>query len=662
MTIEKIELIFTIHQISNRRSKLAEPLLTIYVQFWRYPMANPRPMQSVSEPSTQQVSEATTTGLNSSLPSSQASSLSSFGSENCKSTSSPPPSFGLLPAKTPPPPPPRWSKPAPNFTVTTTVTFSMTETTTSSSPPPIQLEPSSSSKHGSICDSESLPSIASGTATLESNRGVSVKSPMSEPALGGGILSPVGSDTRSAVLSPVSDSKPPHRRSKRHKESRHYQESDILESPDVYYRSSVADKVSDYEDIWGPESLTTFKPRSSPFTSPEEMAAVSRRVPDILDRIAAPCPAPRTSLVSPQGTQARGYPSPHTPSQPQTPTEQAPANNKQSSPFYCEPADAIKSALEVTRRRNRTTHRNNRHSDPATLTQWPSIAPPGVLERIDSKAMKKSLNRSMKILEVQRNRSALTGSSHRWSSRRASRPQLPGESPFKSLLLRDHFLRTLGQLKVGNLTGERGRLAARRRTGQHGPNQEFPRKTRPIPLKFPKDQASFSCSRREAAVEGAIRNAAVRDLDPRPVPVYRQPAGSSSDSRHNKSDRSFYPTRIFSPSKRKIFSILIVYPNPKKSGRRFSKRFIVVQFAISSDSRFLSPVFLPAHSEDLIPSPIPVPCMANPCRWLSSNGCQGDGVRRCTCSSAACKMAEGNYEENRQARFFASFRRNRVRY
>lgn len=49
------------------------------------------------------------------------------------------------------------------------------------------------------------------------------------------------------------------------------QESDILESPSVYYRSSLGDKVSDYEDIWGPDhtsgrsnppssACSTFKP------------------------------------------------------------------------------------------------------------------------------------------------------------------------------------------------------------------------------------------------------------------------------------------------------------------------------------------------------------------------------------------------------------------
>lgn len=45
--------------------------------------------------------------------------------------------------------------------------------------------------------------------------------------------------------------------------------------------------MSDYEDIWGPESLSTFKPvRSSPFSSPEEGIAPRRApVPDILERV-----------------------------------------------------------------------------------------------------------------------------------------------------------------------------------------------------------------------------------------------------------------------------------------------------------------------------------------------------------------------------------------
>ncbi|KAL1138494.1 hypothetical protein AAG570_008557, partial [Ranatra chinensis] len=430
-------------------------------EFWRYPMANPRPTKATPE-TNQQHSE----GLNSSLPSSQASSLSSFGSGNnnaarspsgepsdsivlnlaplndqsqphslmstfkgsppnteaigsptslpCDSPTSPPSNVtnplpraprptppntlnlvcsatttnsgsksasntpatthSVFPTKTPPPPPPRWSKPpAQNLTVTT-VTVSMTETITASA----QID--TISKLPSLGDTDSLPSLPSGTATLESIK-ANILSP-SQILSPTQVLSPAGSEARN-ILSPVSDSKPPHRRSKRHKESRHYQESDILESPTVYCRSSVADKVSDYEDIWGTESLSTFKPRSSPFISPDD----GKRVPDILDRVitatpvTTPSPAPRPSL------QKTSFSNQVSPTEPKTPTEQAPTtNNKQSSPFYCEPADAIRSAaLEVARRRHRGLHNNNRHSDPPALAQWPASAAPGGLERIDSK-------------------------------------------------------------------------------------------------------------------------------------------------------------------------------------------------------------------------------------------------------------------------------------
>ncbi|XP_052867077.1 protein sprint isoform X1 [Anopheles cruzii] len=44
------------------------------------------------------------------------------------------------------------------------------------------------------------------------------------------------------------------RRNKR-KESKHYQESDILESPSVYCRSALGDKISDYEDIWSQDAM-----------------------------------------------------------------------------------------------------------------------------------------------------------------------------------------------------------------------------------------------------------------------------------------------------------------------------------------------------------------------------------------------------------------------
>ncbi|XP_045773880.1 protein sprint isoform X5 [Maniola jurtina] len=62
------------------------------------------------------------------------------------------------------------------------------------------------------------------------------------------------------------------------------QESDILESPGVYYRSSLVDKVSDYEDIWGPESnnCSTFKPLKSENDNNVNNGMMKSKRPDLL--------------------------------------------------------------------------------------------------------------------------------------------------------------------------------------------------------------------------------------------------------------------------------------------------------------------------------------------------------------------------------------------
>lgn len=221
--------------------------------------------------------------------------------------------------------------------------------------------------------------------------------------------------------------RPSHGRQTTIKESHHYQESDILESPTVYYRSSVADKVSDYEDIWGPEMLSTFKPphplpRSSPFSSPEDISSSSggnKKTPDLLERISTPVSGSCISLnsangnlkdqqqrnrlglvintgsctnsvtnspMSPLGTETKQQ-------QSEEPGSMTPNNTKQGSPFYAEPADALRQAILVPRRRPRPggqqifqqQTRNHRHSDPASFQQWPVLPHHmGQLERIDS--------------------------------------------------------------------------------------------------------------------------------------------------------------------------------------------------------------------------------------------------------------------------------------
>lgn len=127
------------------------------------------------------------------------------------------------------------------------------------------------SSQGSVRRSKAIEQLISPSGSAVSPGSVispgSVKSPGSGPP---SILSP---DT----LSPLSVSKGA-RHSRRNKPtsrklSRHYQESDILDSPTVYYRSAAGDKASDYEDIWGPEhnGISSFKPAGEKmkFSSPD---------------------------------------------------------------------------------------------------------------------------------------------------------------------------------------------------------------------------------------------------------------------------------------------------------------------------------------------------------------------------------------------------------
>nr|XP_049700388.1 protein sprint isoform X5 [Helicoverpa armigera] len=105
------------------------------------------------------------------------------------------------------------------------------------------------------------------------------------------IISPMMGKDRDKVLSPNTNttSTTPSGRSRRskhshRKESKHYQESDILESPGVYCRSSLIDKVSDYEDIWGPESnsCSTFKPLKAENENNIHNGLMKSKRPDLL--------------------------------------------------------------------------------------------------------------------------------------------------------------------------------------------------------------------------------------------------------------------------------------------------------------------------------------------------------------------------------------------
>ncbi|CAB3372261.1 Hypothetical predicted protein, partial [Cloeon dipterum] len=425
-------------------------------EFWRYPMANPRPERGtpvaevpLTAPQTAPPSLRLSPPLNApseeeppvkqQTPNSSQSSLCSFGSGSCSinnlsnsnlnnllnnnngSASSSPPKdnivLNLAPLKEPslprrqstpksgqaqlpepaaiklvvsqqqptesqrwnpsakatPPfkPTPRWAKPSQNFTVTSTVTFQVTSPATTTTP------------------------------RIEELKTESVLSPQQFQQ-----TSLICSPTESKAATPITGHSS--RRSKRkvssNKESYHYQESDILESPTVYYRSSVADKISDYEDIWGPEhkikspqqapsvtpELLTFKPRIPQSVSANELSGDDRR-PDILGSCASlmgknNIVSPVTSPVSPLIIE----------SPVSSPLDEE-GNKPSGSPFYAEPADAIR--FNVQRRKPRPAgglpqHRqrvlaSHRHSDPTIQHSW--WPPPQIngrqhqpLERIES--------------------------------------------------------------------------------------------------------------------------------------------------------------------------------------------------------------------------------------------------------------------------------------
>ncbi|XP_018896161.2 protein sprint [Bemisia tabaci] len=319
--------------------------------------------------------------------------------------------------KTPPPPPPRWAKPTittltqQSFSVTTTLTFNVNSQTSPASSPNNEVH----SLQAGPLDCESLPSLHSLQSTLGHK-------PVHKQSQDNQILSPM-SDTGGAKHHH-------HRRSKRHKQSRHYQESDILESPTVYYRSSVADKSSDYEDIWGEKegALSTFKPmppiKSGPFTPMSEPTPVLDQKlisppPDIIgntqDVISGSLTRNKLGLVINTSSAASSPVSSPVTKEPQTPVSEEAATPdqtnaetpKQGSPFYMEPADAIKQAAMLRRRprppSNHLPSSKHRHSDPPALHQWPSvIAAGGNLERIESKEEIPNLSSSVDNLAMLR--------------------------------------------------------------------------------------------------------------------------------------------------------------------------------------------------------------------------------------------------------------------
>lgn len=131
-------------------------------------------------------------------------------------------------------------------------------------------------------------------------------------------------------------------RSKRHngsrrKESKHYQESDILESPSVYCRSNLGDKISDYEDLWTQENNNS---RSSLYIALDTPTNTPKGSELLSPMVISP-PQQLTPLVGSEVAIT-------TNNSPMQPTKTMFDSNR--SPFYSDPVDLVPAFPQIVRR------------------------------------------------------------------------------------------------------------------------------------------------------------------------------------------------------------------------------------------------------------------------------------------------------------------------
>lgn len=276
--------------------------------------------------------------------------------------------------KVPPAPPPRRSIPNTpnNFTVTTTVTFSVNSNSPRNEHPSndVLCDPKRMSPEGQCNSTVSSKSSLRRSSEQVTSPNSSILSPCSDPS---SLISP---DT----LSPLSVTKTARQsRRAKHKISKHYQESDILDSPSVYHKSALGDKISDYEDLWTNEQSN--KPQNingnHQLASPDLLQHTGNIV-SLNNNILSPTDSHTTSshrshCSTPQSNQTLN--STFTPNSFGTPVDNAQENRdqipKQNSPFYAEPADSLTqlSQAAVPRRffGKNMVPLQQRHSNPVHL-------------------------------------------------------------------------------------------------------------------------------------------------------------------------------------------------------------------------------------------------------------------------------------------------------
>ncbi|KAG0724505.1 Protein sprint [Chionoecetes opilio] len=301
-----------------------------------------------------------------------------------------------------PAPPPRWARPwlitsPSNITVTTTLTLNVNQVKAL----PLQVDESQEGMTVHIANLEISPSNNSNsslnvqTTTHNGNQSGTlngyrdglhlqirqqITSPQSTPCTPCGPSTPVGEEGISRVR--MRNGK---RDKRRH--SNHYHEANIIDSNALYCRSSVVDKMSDYEDLWSsppremPSTQNSSQPKMSTFKPRNEISKSMGDLSEIAKNSKSTTFTYNTETIEGDESTSNNDKNGNGNS-----TDSVSSYRKNSSPFYMEPADALKE-LQSQAKMNKASNAlpkkvNNRYSD--SNIQWKTRKKHNSLGIIDS--------------------------------------------------------------------------------------------------------------------------------------------------------------------------------------------------------------------------------------------------------------------------------------
>ncbi|XP_042221535.1 protein sprint-like isoform X2 [Homarus americanus] len=168
--------------------------------------------------------------------------------------------------------------------------------------------------------------------------------------------------------------------------SNHYHEANIVDSNAPYCRSSLADKISDYEDLWSspprevPTTPTSAQPKMLTFKPRNE---ISKSMGDLSEIAKNAKPVHFTYDTDNKKEDESTY---NNEKQNGNSTDSVNSYRKNSSPFYMEPADALKDQqpqARINKASNKLSRKTtNRYSD--SNIQWKTRKSHNSLGKIDS--------------------------------------------------------------------------------------------------------------------------------------------------------------------------------------------------------------------------------------------------------------------------------------